>query len=40
MRILVTTVNWYKDNQDWVKLVTGTEEYKNYIENNYIKRGD
>ena len=35
---LANTVNWYKDNQQWIKLVTDTEEYRRYTSLNYDKR--
>ena len=33
------TVNWYLDNQDWVKNVT-SGDYRNWVEKHYVDRGE
>jgi dTDP-glucose 4,6-dehydratase len=33
------TVNWYLDNQEWVKNVT-SGDYRNWVEKHYVDRGE
>lgn len=33
------TIDWYLQNGDWLAAVSGTEDYNNWINNNYQKRG-
>jgi dTDP-glucose 4,6-dehydratase len=35
---LRATVEWYLNNQDWVKSVLGDEGYAAWLEKNYAKR--